>query len=176
MLPSKRASLFLILFLIPCVFSFILPQPFRSLFESDASQNTERQSDLSEQIIPVAVIAFTASLFNSFVSMLFAPQTTTSVDCTYTGDDWKWGYEGVYGASCWGVHVEACNGVKQSPIDIPAKYGGLLPGTETTPLTMSGYAAVRFATFSNTGENHGSFDRNRVSNGIFKNNGHTAVS
>ena len=29
MLPSKRASLFLILFLIPCVFSFILPQPFR---------------------------------------------------------------------------------------------------------------------------------------------------
>ena len=29
MLPSKRASLFLILFLTPCVFSFILPQPFR---------------------------------------------------------------------------------------------------------------------------------------------------
>merc|ERR1712072_276518 len=85
---------------------------------------------------------------------------------------------------------------------IPAKYGGLLPGTETTPLSMSGYAAVRFATFSNTGENYGEFhkdmkyghgyggfgggyygygkreadgeDDNRVSNGIFKNNGHTA--
>jgi len=174
MLPSKRVSLFVILFLIPCVFSFILPQPFRSLFESDARQNTERQSDLDDQIIPVAIIAFTASLFNSLVASLFAPQTTTSVDCTYTGSDWHWGYEGVYGASCWGTHVPACNGVKQSPIDIPAKYGGLFPGTETTPLSMSGYAAVRFATFSNTGENHGSFDRNRVTTGIFKNNGHTA--
>jgi len=178
MLASKRSSLFVILFLIPCVFSFILPQPFRSLFESDAgpTQNTERQSDLSEQIIPVAIIAFTASLFNSFVSMLFAPTTTTTVDCTYTGTDWHWGYEGVYGASCWGTHVPACNGVKQSPIDIPAKYGGLLPGSESTPLKMSNYAAVRFATFSNTGENHGDFSKSddRVSNGIFKNNGHTA--
>jgi len=172
MLPSKRVSLFVILFLIPCVFSFILPQPFRSFFESDANQNTERQSEIDDQIMIVSAIAFTASLFNSLVAALFAPQT--SVDCTYTGSDWHWGYEGVYGASCWGTHVPACNGVKQSPIDIPAKYGGLFPGTETTPLSMSGYAAVRFATFSNTGENHGSFDRNRVTTGIFKNNGHTA--
>merc|ERR1712038_190617 len=126
MLPSKRASLFVILFLIPCVVSFILPQPFRSLFESEAPQSTERQSDLSDQIIPVAIIAFTASLFNSFVAMLFTPQAAT-VNCTYTGSNWKWGYEGVYGAACWGTHVPACNGVKQSPIDIPAKYGGLLP-------------------------------------------------
>ena len=163
------------------------------MFESEAPQNTERQSDLSDQIIPVAIIAFTASLFNSFVAMLIAPQTTT--DCTYTGSDWHWGYEGVYGAECWGEHVPACNGVKQSPIDIPAKYGGLLPGTETTPLSMTGYAAVRFNTLSNTGENYGEYQRgyygyygmgygygkrdaddNRVSNGIFKNNGHTAVS
>ena len=60
---------------------------------------------------------------------------------------------------------------------------------------MSGYAAVRFGTFSNTGENYGKYqmdrfgygyygygkrdaeeDDDRVSNGIFKNNGHTAVS
>jgi len=173
MLPSKRASLFLILFLIPCVFSFILPQPFRSLFESDASQNTERQSDLSEQIIPVAVIAFTASLFNSFVSMLFAPQTTTSVDCTYTGSDWHWGYEGVYGPSCWGVHYDTCNGLKQTPIDIPAKYGGLLPGSESAPLTMSNYARVAFTKLSNEAEHYGEGD-DRVTTGIFKNNGHTA--
>merc|ERR1711997_868328 len=161
MLASKRASLFVILFLIPCVFSFILPQPFRSLFESDAgpTQSTERQSDLSDQIIPVAIIAFTASLFNSLVASLFAPTTTTTVDCTYTGSDWHWGYEGVYGAECWGTHVPACNGVKQSPIDIPAKYGGLLPGTETTPLSMTGYAAVRFNTLSNTGENYGDYQR-----------------
>ena len=145
-----------------------------SFFESDANQNTERQSEIDDQIMIVSAIAFTASLFNSLVATLFAPQT--SVDCTYTGSDWHWGYEGVYGASCWGVHVPACNGVKQSPIDIPAKYGGLFPGTETTPLSMSGYAAVRFATFSNTGENHGAFDKNRVTTGIFKNNGHTAVS
>jgi len=150
----------------------------------------------------VAIIAFTASLFNSFIAMLTTPQTA-AIDCTYTGSNWHWGYEGKYGAECWGTHVPACNGLKQSPIDIPAKYGGLLPGTETTPLSMSGYAAVRFATFSNTGENYGEFhedmkiygyygypystgyygygkreadreDGNRVSNGIFKNNGHTA--
>jgi len=197
MLPSKRVSLFVILFLIPCVVSFILPQPFRSLFESEAPQSTERQSDLSDQIIPVAIIAFTASLFNSFVAMLFTPQAAT-VNCTYTGSNWHWGYEGVYGAACWGTHYPACNGVKQSPIDIPAKYGGLLPATESTPLSMSGYAAVRFGTFSNTGENYGKYqmdrwygyygyghgygygkrdaeeDDDRVSNGIFKNNGHTA--
>ena len=113
--------------------------------------------------------------------MLLNPKksATEPVDCTYTGDDWHWGYEGVYGAECWGTHVPACNGVKQSPIDIPAKYGGLLPLQESSPLTMSNYAAVRFATFSNTGENYVNFhdedNGDRVSNGIFKNNGHTAV-
>merc|ERR1712079_99344 len=153
--------------------SFCL-NPSAVFFESDANQNTERQSESRDRVVMVSAIAFTASLFNSLIAALFAPQTTTSVDCTYTGSSWHWGYEGVYGASCWGTHVPACNGVKQSPIDIPAKYGGLFPGTETTPLSMSGYAAVRFATFSNTGENHGSFDQNRVTTGIFKNNGHTA--
>jgi len=42
---------------------------------------------------------------------------------------------------------------------------------------MTGYAAVRFTTLSNTGENYGKYhtdDDNRVTNGIFKNNGHTA--
>ena len=103
--------------------------------------------------------------------MLLQPTTTTTaVDCTYTGDKWHWGYEGVYGPSCWGTHVEACNGRKQSPIDIPAKYGGLLPGTETVPLSMTGYKAVRFAF-----QLHQGGDDDRVSNGIFKNNGHTAV-
>lgn len=175
MLPSKRASLFVFLFLVPCVFSFILPQPFRSLFESEASQNTERQSDLNDQIIPVAIIAFTASLFNSLVAALFAPKITTTVDCTYTGSDWHWGYEGVYGASCWGDHYPTCNGVKQSPIDIPAKYGGLFPGPESTPLTMSSYVRVRFSKFSNDAEHYGNEnDDDRVTTGIFKNNGHTA--
>jgi len=177
MLPSRRTSAFVLIFLLPCVFSFILPQPFRSVFQSDAQSN-ERQSDVNDRIIPVAVIAFTASLFNSLVGMLLKPKSASeSVDCTYTGDDWHWGYEGVYGAECWGTHVEACNGVKQSPIDIPAKYGGLLPMQESSPLTMSNYAAVRFATFSNTGENYVNFhgdEDDRVSNGIFKNNGHTA--
>merc|ERR1719150_782713 len=73
--------------------SFILPQPFRSLFESEAPQSTERQSDLSDQIIPVAIIAFTASLFNSFVAMLFTPQAAT-VNCTYTGSNWHWAMRG----------------------------------------------------------------------------------
>jgi len=173
MLPSKRASLFVFLFLVPCVFSFILPQPFRSLFESEASQNTERQSDLNDQIIPVAIIAFTASLFNSLVAALFAPKIKITVDCTYTGSDWHWGYEGVYGASCWGDHYPTCNGVKQSPIDIPAKYGGLFPGPESTPLTMSNYARVSFPRLSNDAEHYGEGD-DRVTTGLFKNNGHTA--
>ena len=122
-------------------------------------------------------------MFISIFRYFLNPQSTSEpVDCTYTGDDWHWGYEGVYGAACWGVHVPACNGVKQSPIDIPAKYGSLLPMKESTPLTMSNYQAVRFSTFSNTGENYVNFHDHgnnngddRVSNGIFKNNGHTAV-
>ena len=152
------------------------------MFESDAgpTQNTERKSDLSDQIIPVAVIAFTASLFNSFVSMLFAPKKTTTVDCTYTGSNWHWGYEGVYGASCWGDHYPTCNGVKQSPIDIPAKYGGLLTRTfsqqEVTPIKMSNYKRVAFTALSNSAEHYGTEDGDRVTTGIFKNNGHTAVS
>ena len=108
---------------------------------------------------------------------------TTPVDCTYTGDDWHWGYEGLYGAECWGVHYEACNGKKQSPIDIPANYNGMQPQTESNVLKMSNYALVRFGAFANTGENYGNLhstlqldaDDNRVSNGIFENNGHTAV-
>ena len=97
------------------------------------------------------------------------------MDCTYNGSDWHWGYEGVYGASCWGVHVATCNGLKQSPIDIPKKYGGLLPGKEGKPLTMSNYARVAFTKLSNDAE-HYDDGTDRVTTGIFKNNGHTAVS
>ena len=73
-------------------------------------------------------------------------------------NDWHWGYEGVYGPECWGLHHAACNGRKQSPIDI--KYAGVSPTSEPTgppgtALEMTGY------------EN--------TTNGIFKNNGHTAV-
>ena len=101
------------------------------------------------------------------------------IDCTYDGDDWHWGYEGVYGPKCWGTHYEACNGQKQSPIDIPALFSPLIsqyeePGAE---LEMTGYTDVRFTRLSNTGENYGGYqdDGNRVFDGIFKNNGHTAV-
>jgi len=199
MMPSRRTSAFLLLFLLPCVFSFVIPEPFRGVFQSEAWPGltaSEKQSDVSDQILPVAAIAFTASLtgslFNIFLGNIMnnietnpdASNTSpTSVDCTYTGDDWHWGYEGVYGAECWGVHYEACNGIKQSPIDIPAKYGGLLPMKEKNPLKMSGYKKVRFGAFVNTGENYGNLhstlqlhadDDDRVSNGIFKNNGHTA--
>ena len=97
---------------------------------------------------------------------------TPDMSCAYTGDDWHWGYEGVYGPECWGLHHPACNGLKQSPIDI--KYAGVSPTSESTALEMTDYASVRFTKFSNTGEHYGS-DDNRATNGIFKNNGHTAV-
>lgn len=173
MLPCKRTSVFVVLFLIPCVFSLILPQPFRSLFQSE-SQNTERQTDIEDQILPVALIAFTASLFNSLVGGLFTPTKTPAVDCTYDGnlDDYHWGYEGVYGPACWGIKYDLCNGMKQSPIDIP-KSTFLNTAAETTPLKMSSYSSIRFSTFTNTGENYGPGD-DRVSNGVFHNNGHTA--
>ena len=64
---------------------------------------------------------------------------------------------------------------KQSPIDI--KYAGVSPTSEPsgTALEMTNYAAVKFSKFSNTGEHYGSDDK-LVTNGIFKNNGHTAVT
>jgi len=109
------------------------------------------------------------------IGQIFSPQTavTDPIDCTYTGSDWHWGYEGVYGAACWGTHVEACNGLKQSPIDIPAKYGGFFPKPETTPLRMSNYANVRFGSFSNSMERYPGDDE-RVTSGDLMNNGHTA--
>ena len=148
-----------------------------SFFQSDANQNTDRQSDINDQILPVAAIAFTASLFNSLIGQILSPKkvATDTIDCTYTGSDWHWGYEGVYGPACWGKHEPACNGLKQSPIDIPAKYGGLFPKAEQTPLKMSNYGHVRFSSFSNSMERYPGDDE-RVTTGDLMNNGHTAVS
>ena len=99
-------------------------------------------------------------------------------DCTYDGDDWHWGYEGVYGPRCWGEHYEACNGLKQSPIDIKALFSFITakPEDQAAPLEMSGYSLVKFNKLSNTEENYGRYqeESNRVTNGLFKNNGHTA--
>ena len=95
------------------------------------------------------------------------------VPCRYDGDDWHWGYEGVYGPACWKFHVPACNGRKQSPIDI--KSAGVSTTPEPTPLLMSGYDRVRFSKLSNTGEHYHGSDDNRVYNGELTNNGHTAV-
>ena len=50
----------------------------------------------------------------------------------------------------------ACNGLKQSPIDI--KYAAVSETAETTPLEMADNAAVRFSKFSNSGEQYGSDD------------------
>ena len=66
------------------------------------------------------------------------------IDCSYDGDDWHWGYEGKYGPACWGSHYDACNGLQQSPIDIPAWQSFFFTQQETNPLKMSGYTAVRF--------------------------------
>ena len=114
------------------------------------------------------------SLAYSFVRMYL---DGAFYDCSYDGDDWYWGYQGVYGPRCWGLHYDACNGRKQSPIDIPTLFSFLTVRPETDPLEMTGYTAVRFNKLSNTGENYGRYqdEGKRISNGLFKNNGHTAV-
>ena len=112
---------------------------------------------------------------NKQFPVLFSFISDPAVACRYEGDDWHWGYEGVYGPACWGFHHPECNGLKQSPIDI--KYAGVStsPEPSASPLEMTDYSTVRFSRLSNTGEHYGSDDKRVNSNGIFKNNGHTAV-
>jgi len=87
-------------------------------------------------------------------------------------DDFHWSYSNADGTGpgFWGLGYEGCNGLSQSPIDIPPPPAS--PAPEDTPLLMTKYDQVRIARLSNTEENNGG--QSRLSDGTFKNNGHTA--
>jgi len=88
---------------------------------------------------------------------------------------WSYSKTDGTGPEFWGKEYEACNGLSQSPIDIPSPPDN--PTPEVTPLVMKNYDKVRLAELRNApehiiGENGES--QKRLSNGTFKNNGHTA--
>jgi len=123
----------------------------------------ERQDgDVSDQIVPVFIIAFFASLVNSLLAMNKASTTSS---------EYYWCYEGDCGADTWGTYYENCNGMRQSPIDIMST--GITPTTETTPMSMGGYEQVRIRVVANDNEHYDRPGAHRMSDSALKNNGHT---
>merc|ERR1712025_809809 len=106
--------------------------------------------------------------------------------CFATGDlpvacldgdcDFHWCYEGNCGPDHWGDYCQACNGMKQSPIDI--KTAGVSATELDTPLRFWNYDKLRANQFviSNSEEHYGPKNTRgtRLESGTFKNNGHTA--
>ena len=81
-----------------------------------------------------------------------------------------WSYEGSAGPTHWGEEFPACNGLKQSPIDIVIV--GAIGQAEPAPITFGNYDQIRMVELGNTGEHYpGS---TRLTEGSIKNNGHTA--
>jgi len=93
------------------------------------------------------------------------------VECLDDGFHWSYSDAEGTGPEFWGTEFEGCNGLSQSPIDIPAPPDS--PTPEGTPLVMTNYDKVRIASLSNE-EEHYVTGRKRLTNGTFKNNGHTA--
>jgi len=111
---------------------------------SDEKSNNERQSEVDDQIVPVFLIAFFASLVNSLLFM-----NTGAAEESYSG----WCYEGECAAEFWPtLYPEYCAGTRQSPIDIPYTEGSTTLMTESTPLSMTGYNNVRANVVLNTEE------------------------
>jgi len=106
------------------------------------NHHLERQSsDVNDQIVPLFLVTFAAStIFNLLTMNLMGGVSLSPItDC----DNYQWCYEGDCAASTWGTCVEACNGMKQSPIDIPAVVQ-MGPPSATKPLTFTNYQNVRF--------------------------------
>lgn len=84
-----------------------------------------------------------------------------------------WSYADIdkTGPAFWAEAYEGCNGKSQSPIDIPSPPAST--AAEISPMTMTKYDQVRIARLSNDEEH---YIIKRLTNGTFKNNGHTAVS
>ena len=56
--------------------------------------------------------------------------------------DYHWCYEGDCAADTWGTCVEACNGMSQSPIDVPAAVQ-MGSASASKPLAFADYQNVR---------------------------------
>jgi len=95
------------------------------------------------------------------------------VTCLDGGDqEFHWCYEGDCGPDRWGDHFEACNGKKQSPIDIVT---GASPVAPPSQLSFGNYDKIRIEALSNSEEHYIVDGKDtRLEDGTFKNNGHTA--
>jgi len=99
------------------------------------------------------------------------------VTCLDDGDhEFHWCYEGDCGPDRWGDEFPACNGLKQSPIDIIT---GPTPVSPPSPLSFGNYEKIRASQLqlTNQMENYGGVvdaKGTRLEAGTFKNNGHTA--
>merc|ERR1711862_931885 len=69
-----------------------------------------------------------------------------------------------------GQCFDACNGMKQSPIDIPK----FMLSSGSKPLTFSKYDEVKVNVLKNTNEHYTIDGDDRLTDGTLKNNGHTA--
>jgi len=98
------------------------------------------------------------------------------VTCLDGEEKFHWCYEGDCGPKFWGTEFEACNGMKQSPIDIKSE--GATPTPPPAPLDFGNYDKIRAEHWvaSNSEEHYGTQDSkgNRLEAGTLKNNGHTA--
>ena len=84
-----------------------------------------------------------------------------------------WGYEGAAGPDYWGEQYPACNGLKQSPINIVTA-GAAWMEEPSLALSFSNYEQIRLAQLGNTEEHYHSINNTRLVSGSIKNNGHTA--
>jgi len=151
--------------------------PFFRARTNNHNQIERQDSDITDQILPLFLVTFAAStVWNLLTMNLIAggaqSPTVTITDC----DNYHWCYEGDCAASTWGQCFDACNGMKQSPIDIPK----FMLSSGSKPLTFSKYDEVKVDVLKNTNE-HYNFggvevggDGERITDGTLKNNGHTA--
>jgi len=93
------------------------------------------------------------------------------VKCLDDGFHWSYSDSEGTGPGFWGTEFEGCNGLSQSPIDIPAPPDS--PTPEGSPLVMTNYDKVRIQSLSND-EEHYETGKKRLTKGTFQNNGHTA--
>ena len=84
--------------------------------------------------------------------------------------EYHWGYEGPAGPEHWGEQFPACDGLKQSPIDIVSV--GAVNQAEPSPMSFGNYDQIRMVQLGNTGEHYPG--ATRLVDGSIKNNGHTA--
>jgi len=138
----------------------------------DSFVKDRQDDDINDQILPVFIIAFAASLINS---LLFSASTPAA------SSGFSWGYiPFINGPNVWGQHYPDCNGLKQSPINIVSKGVTVVSESSANPIKMVGYEQVRqhIINFGNTEEHYmGLRDTQHKATtsdtGVLGNNGHT---